>query len=493
MRYKSITLNDNKELIKYSLVKYNEEYQTQLEEIKAMNKELADYVEKCPKIYSELSDHQSYMIFYGATNCVGVINIGTSTDEKDLEIKVQFIEEKFERKIRIVDALEQLINSLGMYCYERENIEIHLLNDIDLEKVNEYKYKKNCLFENVTTYITSNKYNHRLFSALLNEIKETKRNLMDWKQNWGQKLVIDEKNLQIPLDEPLVEEIENGTIPFEEIFYKIKNIVWYGINSTKSKRNIIFAQNGQIYFTKKQKGSDKNNYEFLYNILRGGFEFKKTTWIKNMGLEIDENRVWTKIKSDNLKVVFFKKDKIKIIQYKSPIVDNSSISLQVYKNEQDEIERCYVEFRTHKNRKHKINGLYDLRILSTSDNHSFGLEFISRKGSKYDVFNDELSKLDEPLFSTILNGNLTLEIIDELIKKMIPIINKHASCENKPMIAVDDASVASDAFETELEAINYIKQIRGEIPLPHLQENLDKFLQEYTIEQNKGIKRVRTK
>lgn len=491
MRYRSISLNDNKKY-QFSLIKYNEEYKKYLEELKRMNENLADSVEKCPTIYSELSDHQSYMIFSGESNCVGAIYIGTLTDEKNLEIKVQFIEEKFENKESIFAVLEQLVDTLGLYCFDKENVEIHLLNNIDLEKINKYKYKKNRLFENLTTYNTTNGYNNRLFSKLLNEMSEAEQNLVKWKQCWTQRFDFCGFNdYHYLFDEQLMQEYGDGTIPLSEIFYKAESVLWDDINSTKSKRSINFERNGQIHFTKSSKDFGKNTYEFLYNILRDGFNLKKVDWRKNASLEIDENNVWTRIKSDNLKVVNLKEEKIKKVQYKSPVVNNSSIVLELYINEQNEIERCYVDFRTHRNsrkNKGKINGIYALRILSKYNICT--LNFISRKGLRYNNFADELSEEDEQLYTTILNGNLTLELIDELIKKMIPIVNRKAFSKSKPIIATDNETIVSNACEMETEAINYVKQIKGEIPLPHLQENLEKFIEEYDIKKNNAKKMV---
>ncbi len=488
MRYRSITLN-NCEKDQFVLIKYSEEYKEYLEELRRMNEYLASSVEKCPTIYSELCDHQSYMIFSGETNCIGAIYIATSTDEKNLEIEVHFIEEKFENKEGIIDVLEQIISTLGFYCFDKENIEIHLLNNIDLEKINKYKYKKNCISENITTYTTTNKFNNKLYPKLLNEMSETEKNLINWKQSWMPRFDFcvfnDCNNL---FDKELMQKYKDGTIPLSEIFYKAESVLWDDINSIKSKRSIIFERNGQIYFTKSSKDFGKNNYEFSYNILRDEFNFKKVDWRKNAYLEIDENNVWTRIKSDNLKVVYLKADKIKKVQYKSPMVNNSSISLNLY-IKQDEIERCYVDFRTHRNdRKNKINGIYALRILS-KDNICT-LNFISRKGLRCNDFADELKEEDEQLFTTILNGNMTIELLDELVKKMITIVNRKAFSKGEPIILSDNEAIVSNACEMETEAINYVKQIKGEIPLPHLQENLEKFIEEYDIKKNNAKKMV---
>ena len=45
MKYRSITLNGNSES-QYSLIKYNDEYKYHLEELRKMNNELADYIDR---------------------------------------------------------------------------------------------------------------------------------------------------------------------------------------------------------------------------------------------------------------------------------------------------------------------------------------------------------------------------------------------------------------------------------------------------------------
>jgi len=140
MKYRSITLNGNYQS-QYSLVRYNDEYKNHLEELRKLNKELSDCVENCSKIYSELSEEQSYMIIRDNRDCVGAIYIGTSTDEKNLEIKVHFNEKYFVSEEHIVKNIEKLIESLGLYFYNKENIEIELVNDIDLDSRRKYMMK----------------------------------------------------------------------------------------------------------------------------------------------------------------------------------------------------------------------------------------------------------------------------------------------------------------------------------------------------------------
>lgn len=491
MRYRSITLNENKKY-QFSLVKYAEEYQAQLEEIKEMNKELADYVERCPKIYSEQSDHQSYMIFCETDVCIGAINIGTSTDEKNLEIKVQFIEEKFENNESIVAVLEQLLTSLGMYCYNRENMEVHLLNDIDLEAINKYKYKKNRLFENVTTYTISNKHNNRKFPALLNEIADTKQNLLNWNQHWEETWAICNLcDYQPCFDEALMEEYYRKEIPFEEIFYKVSMIRWERIKSHHALRSMKFNRDGQITFKKLNQDTPltPNSYEFCYYILSDGFKLKRFLTPKKILLQIEESQYYTSIKTPKLFAYFNKEEQEKYVKYYIPKINQSSLVLEIYKNKEDEIERCYVDFRTHGTHG-KVNGLYALRIFLKYGVRRYNLCFTSRKGIHSYDFIEELTNKDDDLYYDMYERDFTLDLLERMIAQIIPILNRKALSVNRPPIALELASVIRDYKQESEAAIDFVKQIKGEIPLPHLKKNLDKFIEEYSLGENYTRKRV---
>lgn len=495
MRYRSITLNEN-EMFQYSLVKYEEKYKENLEELNGVNEYLVDSLKKCPHIYSESSEHQSYMIFRGSHTCVGAINIGTSTDEKNLEIKVEFIENKFDSKENLIGVLEQLVTSLGMFFFDKDNIEVRMYNDINLEDLNKYayhKYQPNYLFENVTTYTTSNSRNKNLYSKLLNEVIETEKNLTNWKQCWVQSLYFCNNDINLLLDEELMQEYNNGTIPLNELFYKVEEIWWNNIVSDKSIREITFSRNGQISFNKKGRFFvTKNNYEFLYNVLYGGFKLKMKSRNynnENTELEIEENVSWTKINSSNINIISFKEDNTKIIEYKIPIDNGSSIIVKIY-IQKAKIKKCYVYFRTHR-KSGKVNGTYALRLNASkklSNENICTLNFISRKGTKNNDFVNELSTTDNVLYSKILNEDLTLELIEELIKKLIPVINNQALLNNKPIIEINNEGIILSKMEKDV--INYIKQIKGEIPLPHLQKNLEMFIDNYEITRNDGQKLI---
>ena len=487
MKYRSVSLNGNKDC-NYGLVKYNDNYKDYLEDLRQMNEELADAVERCPKIYSELSEHQSYMIFDGPYRCVGAVNIGTSTDEKNLEIEVQLNEKSFDSQREIAQVIEQLVESLKLYFYDKEAIEINLINNIDLSKINPYKYKKSVYDEKLTTYTCENQRNNELIPKLCDEVSKTEKKLTDWGQCWQQSL--DNHELYWDFDDQIMREINYETITLPELFSKVATVSWIGISSLKSSRNINFSRNGHIKFTKNSHDWEKGlNYTFIYNVLNDDFKLETNRGQKSKFLEIDENQYWTIIKTKQLNVFLSKENNRKRINYTTPVVDNSSIAVELWTNEQNEIENCYVDFRTHKNNG-KVNGLYALRISPQNYYDKFSIRFISRKGYRYDDFSESISDTDDELFSTIVDGKLTPEIIDELIRKIIPIINKRATEYKKKTISEENHAIISNSINAELQAINFIKEIKGEIPLPHLYESLEKFIIKNSKDKNNNKKKI---
>ena len=179
-----------------------------------------------------------------------------------------------------------------------------------------------------------------------------------------------------------------------------------------------------------------------------------------------------------------KKDNSKIINYTTPIIDNSSISIDMKLNSQDEIERCYIDFRTHKSNG-KINGLYILRITPQKQHDKLKLKFISRKGNKQEDLKEE-----KELLSTTIEESLTLELIDELIRKIILIINNKARSYKKQSISLENENIIQNINNSQIQAINFIKQIKGEIPLPHLEEILEKFIDDNSKNKNDNKKKI---
>jgi hypothetical protein len=474
MKYKSISLNSN-----YSLVKYNYENEKgELEELKNVSKEIASSPKFYPQFFDKKNEQQSYMILRNSYNCVGAINIETSNDESNLKIKVQLNENYFKSQQEIIEVVEQLIDTI-MGLFNKENIKINLINNIDLTKVNPQKYRKMNYDDALITCIRPNKSNASLITKLVNEVNESEKCLTDLGLSWHKS--IETMELKSEFDTKLLKSIDDSIIALPELFNKFRTLYWTEINSIKSTRFISFSRNGYIEYSKDSKNRKNGiDYEFAYNVLSDGFNLKISSSQKDSKIaitDIEENSHYANIKTNQLNIIYNKETKRKKINYTSPIINNSSIVGELWTNEQNEIENCYVDLRTHKS-KGKINGLYAIRISKHQNYNKISIRFISRKGNKNKDFSEDISTNEEKLYSTIIDGKITIELIDELIKKVILLVNNSAGIYKKQPIVDPNETIFSNFVDIETQAINFIKQIKGEIPLPHLQENLEKFVNE---------------
>ena len=335
MKYKSISLNgtDN---YQYSLVKYEDKYKYILDSMEGIDTNLIDSVMACPVIYSINSDHQAYMIVKGDDIGVGATYIGTSTDEKDLEVKLQLDESKFANETEMYMLINQLVDSLGLYCYERKNICIELLNKIDLSKYNCLKYNREYLLPNIFTYVCSNNKYNKTIPLLLKEIKSCEDTLVSWKQTWRQSLEhVGLSDLHCLYDEDYLDgngyPEKYGDVPIDEMFNKVDAIFWTDINSNTARSEVTFNVNGDVKFSRRPKKKGVS-YEFEYNVVEDGFVFK------NSDVSISDNSFETKIETRNGEVIKSKKKGTKKITYKSGIVDKSSIYAEVRLDDNDDID-----------------------------------------------------------------------------------------------------------------------------------------------------------
>lgn len=447
MKYKSISLNgtDN---YQYSLVKYEDKYKDILGSMKEIDVNLIDSVIAGPRIYSVDSDHQAYMLVKDDDIGVGATYIGTSTDEKDLEVTLQLDEDKFDDEVDMYKLINQLVDSLGLYCYERENIYICLKNKINLSKYNSLKYKEVYLLPNISTYICSNNKYNTLIPLLLKEIKSCEDTLVSWKQTWWQEIqhrTLDDFHLLYDND-----DIEKS----DEMFNKASS---FSLVDYIRDRNVTFDIDGHVIFSKNIKEND-STCEFTYNVRKDGFKLKTFDFL------LEDNHSYTKIITPNEEIKKSKEKGTKKITYKSGIVDKSSINAEVRLNDNDDIDKCYIDFRTHRNNG-KINGMYLIRINNRDKNFSFS--YRTRKG--------DICKYVDNIYYD--DERFSMGTLKNRIEFFRDAIN---SCYRNGRGAISSDINISDLVNIEKDVVNFMKKIKSEIPLPYLQEQIDKFILEYS-------------
>ncbi len=479
MKYRSISLNSKSDI---GLVKYNEKYQEEYSYYFDVNDGhnilMTDDIKNGEQLFKEKLI-QNYMLCY-RYNIIGGVNIDTS--KKDLEVFLHLNPNRLEGPNKTAQIVNDLVNSLKLYFYDKENIILNVLNEEYLELDSVSKILNN---DDTYTYIFKNTYNNFLMPALVEEVTTCEKNLTNWGEGWLQHLDMT-KNLSKTYDTLLSESIQEGKVTYPELFSKFDKIIWQDINSNKATRNIIFRSNGDISYSKhnyKTRNMKKHKKCTIdYNVLGNSFSLIEKTAQDNF--EIEHNPIFTEIRNNNLNMVINPRRKRSKINYTSDIVNNSSVAIELWCIE-GKIINCYIDFRTHRNYKNKINGSYTLRIAPEKKYGQFSLKFVSRKGSYGYDFSEKVAKEDEELYSTLLYDNINLDLIEELINKLIPVINKEAAHNNKPLISLDN-TISIQAIKTlENRVLDLLNEIKDGVPLNHLENILQTFTTYYEQERPK--------
>ena len=479
MNYHSISLNDNKYPYYYSLVKYNNEYEKYLKEIKERNPIMAKYIEECAMDPNAI--FQSYMIFKNNI-CVGGIIINPTNPS--LKATLDIFEDKFDNKDLISDLINQLVASLKLYFYDKYYLAIQINNTLFSSKIKgivDIYYINYGNAQNITFYNEQ----REIIPPLIEEINKTETKLNEWHQSWWHDYGL--KNHSCFSDEhdkDLIDALTNGTISLSELFYKVHQLRFGDVQSNNAVRTFTFNDDGNIKFTKHSKSRHGISYEFDYNIKRGktGFDFK-TLPFSNFNLKINETASSTNIKTSNSNIFI---DKLQgLTRHTIPINDKLSIVVEIHRNLFNDIERCYIDIRTHKTNG-KINGIYALRYRNDYDDiEDLRLEYITRKGYKHDLTYELTTNDMSKVFYSNNEDKMTT-----MLEIAIPIIIIHLHEKKNLNISLDNLNLTNIINNTQKEVIDFLKQIKGEIPLPTLEEYLNNFIASYDRKEENGISRT---
>ena len=476
MKYINTSLRNNRICSPYGLVKYKATYSDILDICNLSNNMVNDIKNLSNNDIN--SDTKSYMINYYNRRCLGGVLIEQDRNDKDrISVRIELDETKF-GSVEAMEELEEiLMDSFKIYFYDKECIDFQF---------SERNKNVICGF----SHIYDNRIINTCITRLINEIKKTEKILLDWNLNWYRDCIKREiyKGVYVDLldsdyDKEIINKIDNGTISLEEVFYKLNKIKFSSIVSKNNEREITFDINGDVSLIKKSKKKNRELYQFNYNVMKPGFEFKKDNEIS-----VSDNNILTEYEVNDVKVIEYKDSRKKHYTYVSPVIDNSSIKIDLIIDRNNSIEKCYIDFRTHKNGNNKVNGTYALRIIQ--EDEYFKLSFISRRGKKNSIMRAYPYNRTNELYYEILNRELTPDLLDELINKILVVINNKVNSYNdkgydKKKVNYTNYGIMSHIFSADKYAFDYLRQIKGELPLQHLSRVVNNFVKEKDVVTNK--------
>lgn len=126
-------------------------------------------------------------------------------------------------------------------------------------------------------------------------------------------------------------------------------------------------------------------------------------------------------------------DKKTHLKYVSPIIEKSSIELDIYEDLERGTKKCNIDFRAHKSNG-KIKGSYLMRIFKDEKN-ILSLKYMDRNGYYSNDFSGFLIEFYPDIYMKIENGILTIDMLKDIIEKTISIINVRAIEKGDPFIS----------------------------------------------------------
>ena len=94
------------------------------------------------------------------------------------------------------------------------------------------------------------------------------------------------------------------------------------------------------------------------------------------------------------------------------------------------------------------------------------------------------------MLSTINNEKLTIESLNEIVKRCLLIINTSAINYKRRPISLASENIISNIIESESQVMSLLCRTEDKIPIPHLQMILNKLIEEHFGDRDTGSKRV---
>lgn len=266
-------------------------------------------------------------------------------------------------------------------------------------------------------------------------------------------------------------------------------IDWYGMKTHTANRRFSFKNNGQIDFFKEayaminSKHPKRISYDSSFNVLSDDFDLSirlnqledgddEELKLDNYSLSIKDNILTEKLNNFEIKTDLTtgkRTVKIENNEYRRRGNKKTSIVFEATLDKYDNLEKGSVEIQTHKGNG-RVNGIYRFDV---SDKKGVCANFYSRKGNKLDLIEDPilLSIVNRILLPIHLSQNESDEMISNFVNSVQEGLSKGLSDE---LIRSSISLLYMDTIENvEMEVLEMVKKIKGELPLPGLVERID--------------------
>ncbi len=492
MTYESISLN-NEGSRKFGLVNITKEdfacYEKAIETLDP-NFVSQAYEIFNDNIYAATKDHKIYSIqLEKYEGIIGIVYI-SSVDDQKVSLKLIINNNAIIFKEAIPQLIKALLETLKYIYNDKDIIELEVINNI-IPPISEFNYTTQTSNNNTIVTLDNRKTKSNI-SQLCEDISETKKTFFPepFDSEIDYKLANDSA-LRYGFDDDYMDKLENGSITIPELFLKHQAI------TIKNHRTVIttnqlekieeifnFDRVGRISYTSQLICEDnlKKPVNVISNFTQDQLSLSFDE--KNDGEIIASSTPFhSTIKTKQIRVEGYPNRK-KTIEYKSPIVQKSSIYVTLIMDTNNKIQKCYIDFRFHR-RNNKIRGHYNLRIKDISYGDRLSLYYVGHKQKDSDISHIIERRLPS-LYDEITQGEITVEKIDKLIPHLISIFNELQPRGKKLTFANIERPVIGDIMDSYKNTINSIISIELNTPSPHLKKDLYKLIAKHKPTINPG-------
>ncbi len=412
---------------------------------------------------------QFYLIQSGLK--IGNVILKKSSEKKNIFLEI-YINSEDNKKI--YEIIDKVIDSLSFYLYDKERIIIDSQNNIDLTTFNCEKYKRKAINEKKKIYIYNNQKNYHLIKTLIDSMQECATNLLDNNSYWSENLNFDYVSY---LDDDLTCESQNIYL-LEESFYSRKKVKWLLNDTTKNKRSIVFSDDGFISFLKQSNKDDKLSYQITANVTSPGFSMNKSDTEINVG----ENG-YTIYKDKVLVNGDYNKNKSYIYRNRGI---NSSLELEIKLSDKI-LDSFNLKFLT-LDKMGKVTGYYIFNVDLVNNLYNFTFNSNDNEVDLIPLLKNE----DKVLLFNLKRGYLPIEKLEKTMQRIVKIINNYAKNNGLALINYENLRSIEDILNIEDKGINDLKEIKGEILVPLIQNRVIDFLNNRDKQEIKYTTRCRS-
>lgn len=271
--------------------------------------------------------------------------------------------------------------------------------------------------------------------------------------------------------------------------YNTLNHISFEFNNEKNMDDLIALEGRPNYF-RYLKNSKDYKADLTFNQLGDMFDANIST-PNNESIKIHHGGIYNQTIINNkfgkLEIMNLKDKKYKLMKFISCKENHTSLAISLYLNKDNEVVKCYVDYRLHKHSKNidkgKIKGIYSLRI--DSEYNQFNMFHQTRSGLIYRYPHNKNTIPHKDLYYAIQTGDLRVDNLDMLIDTYYNVFNEYSYSYNKDKLYNPAKNFVVDMLESYKSIMDLMNNIKDDTSVSQLKHSICSYTSEEKGNKNK--------